>query len=262
MRFFHPGRHREVVVVCLPHAGGSASFYREWGAHVPEEFEVGVIQYPGREDRLGEPCVDDMTVMADTVTAALRPYFASSVVLFGHSMGAAVMYEVARRCEAEGLYPDLLVASGQPAPHCRGGRVLHRDGDEALIAELRRFSETSEAVLRSTEMRELMLPAMRADYKLIETYEPGRTVRLRTPLAVFRGLDDPEVNGVGALRWRELTVGGELYAHRVFEGGHFYLREHRDAVLTAMTGLVREVCDRHGPPRVPNTSRTGTDGPS
>ncbi|MCP2253727.1 pyochelin biosynthetic protein PchC [Prauserella aidingensis] len=227
----------EINLVCLPHAGGSASYYRRWGSLAVPEIEVHVVQYPGREDRLIETPIRSMSVLADAVSEAIAPLFERPVVLFGHSMGACLMYEVALRAERAGRDPALLVASGSSAPHRRERRSIHSASDAELLDELRREAATDSAVLESPELLELLLPMVRGDYELIETYHPAAPEPLRTPLTVFRGADDADVDETGAAAWSEVTATGALRHHQVFAGDHFYLRDP-DEVLSVLGSFV------------------------
>ncbi|MFD0200429.1 MULTISPECIES: thioesterase II family protein [Saccharothrix] len=233
-----------LTLVCLPHAGGSASYYRDWGARLPASVEVRVVQYPGREERLVDAPVDDMAAMADVLTDVLAPLFDRPVVLFGHSMGAAIAYEVTRRCEDRGRPPALLVASGFAAPHHRTPRDLHARDDDALVAEITRVSGDDAAALADPDLRELLLPMIRADYRLIERYAPTAPPPVSTPIVVYRGDADPDVDADGGEAWRDLTASGELREHRAFDGGHFYFRHDPTALLGAISahlGRVRPV---------------------
>ena len=232
------------TLVCLPHAGGSASYYRDWGARLPASVEVRVVQYPGREERLVDAPVDDMAAMADALADVLAPLFDRPVVLFGHSMGAAIGYEVTRRCEERGHPPALLVASGFTAPHRRTPRDLHTRDDDALVAEITRVSGDDAAALADPDLRELLLPTIRADYRLIERYAPTAPGPVATPIVVCRGDADPDVDAAGGEAWRELAASGGLREHRAFDGGHFYFRHDPTALLGAISahlGRVRPV---------------------
>ncbi|GAA3375596.1 alpha/beta fold hydrolase [Streptomyces sannanensis] len=225
-----------VNLVCLPHAGGSAGFYRGWHDLLPREVDFHAVQYPGREDRLTEASVGTMAEMADAVTEAIRPLFARDVVLFGHSMGAAIAYEVARRCEAEGRFPRLLLVSGRGAPHRQPPGTMHQGTDDEIVARLREFSATSGAALDDPDLRALLLPMIRADYRLVETYRLERPEPVRAPIAVLRGRADDRVDEERAEAWSELTTAD--CEHRLFDGGHFYLQQHETQVVRTVAELV------------------------
>lgn len=217
-------------LVCFPHAGGAASFFRMWARRSPPEVEVLVVQYPGREDRLRERLCDDMATLADAVAEAMRPELDRPVGLFGHSMGATVAYEVARRLDAA---PSAgLFVSGRPAPHRQRPGALHLRDDDALIAELRRLGGPSDVVLDNPELRDLYLPALRNDYRVVETYRPEPGPPLSVPVTAYIGDRDPEVTPEEARGWADVTDGG--FKLRIFPGDHFYLVPHRADVLGAV----------------------------
>jgi pyochelin biosynthetic protein PchC len=219
-------------LVCFPHAGGSATYFRGWGQSLPPAAELLAVQYPGREDRLREPCVEDMPRLADQVTAALGRALARPVVLFGHSLGAAVAYEVARRIERR--RPDALAAlfvSGRPAPRYDKGGDLHLD-DDLLWSDVRRLRGTDEPLLDHPELRAVVLPALRGDYCLSETWVPEPGPPLRCPVVACVGAEDPEVTPAEAEAWGESTAGE--FRLRVFPGGHFYLADRREELVADM----------------------------
>ncbi|GAA1236298.1 alpha/beta fold hydrolase [Prauserella halophila] len=234
IRTHSPRPDASTNLVILPHAGGSANYYRSWGQALPGMIETHTVQYPGREQRFAEPPVRSMAALADAVAAELVPLFGRRVVLFGHSMGASLMYEVAKRCEADGRAPALLLASGHAAPHRRTRTDWHRRSDAELVGEVQRLADDGAPALDDPELRELLLPLVRADYEVIESYDPGsRPPSVESAVSVFRGADD-DIAGDQAEAWRELTAAGALGSHRVFPGGHFYLREHHADVLSAI----------------------------
>ncbi|KNE81931.1 MULTISPECIES: thioesterase II family protein [Streptomyces] len=230
-----PSPAAAVNLVLLPHAGGSAGFYRGWHELLPPQVELHAVQYPGREDRFTEPLLDDMAEMADAVTGAIAGLFAREVVLFGHSMGASVAFEVARRCEAAGRPPRLLIVSGRAAPHRQRPAELHAASDEALVAEVRRQSGGSTA-LDDPDLRTLLLPMIRADYRLAETHRLVSDTPLRMPIAVLRGREDEAVSEEQANAWGDLTLAD--CSQVLFEGGHFYFRQQEARVLDTIAALV------------------------
>ncbi|MEU5883552.1 alpha/beta fold hydrolase [Spirillospora sp. NPDC047279] len=216
---------------CLPHAGGSAVFYRSWAKEISPAVELHAVQYPGRADRMADPFVTEAHQLARLIAGAMAPLLDRPVALFGHSMGAVLAYEVAVLLQERGAPPVHVFASGARPPHDRGDdKVAGRD-DEALVAELVKLGGTDAEALREPELRELVLPYVRNDFTLIEEYahRPGGP-RLGVPVTAIIGADDPHVNEAQAARWGELTDG--RFALRVLEGDHFYLVPRQPAVLS------------------------------
>ncbi|MFS8104518.1 alpha/beta fold hydrolase [Lentzea alba] len=213
-------------VVCLPHAGGAASFFGSWGDETSAE--VLAVQYPGREDRLGDAFPADVTALAGEIAAALPTDL--PIVLFGHSLGAIVAYEVARALEfRHGVGPAHLVVSGRRAPSDPPGGDVHRWSDDQLVDELVRLGGTDGGVLRVPEARSVFLPAIRADFRIAETYRHSPGPEPSCPLTAVIGTEDTEVDAEQARRWAGHTTGE--FALHLLPGGHFYLIAERDALL-------------------------------
>ncbi|WP_246794909.1 thioesterase II family protein [Burkholderia perseverans] len=220
-------------IVGLPHAGGSAGFFRNWRGHLRGELDLLAVQYPGREDRFGEPGAATIEALADPVAEALRHYTDRPLVLFGHSLGAVLAYEVAVRLERAGRPPLRVFVSGHPAPHQQRRTDLHRQSDQALLADITRLSPDSRALFEDAELRAVYLPMIRRDYQAIETYRCPRPTLLDTPLDIVLPLDDTEVDRHEALAWQQVTRGASRWA--AFEGGHFYLKQQYPALVAWLT---------------------------
>lgn len=217
-------------VVFFPHGGGSASFYRPLVRALPDDIEGLVVQYPGREDRLGEPCHTDMAGLVKPLAEALARLDDKPVWFFGHSMGASVAHETARLLgPAGGTLPERLVVSGRPGPARQRPDDKHLD-DERLWNDVCRLGGTDERLLRMPGVREMTLPALRADYRLVGAYRPAPGRDLTVGVSVCYGADDPEVDAVDAAAWAAVTSAGTELVR--FPGGHFYLREAAQAELT------------------------------
>lgn len=236
-RTWHAGPGSRLTLICLPHAGGSAGFYRPWAALMPPEVELVAIQYPGREDRLGDPGSAGMGELVSAVADAVQPLLDRPYALFGHSMGSAVAWELAHELERRGAPgPSRLFASGRAAPATAVTGQLHRQDDDVLCGELGRLGGTSREILDDPGLRSLILTAVRHDYRIIETHRPEDRSPLSCPIHVLTGGTDPEL---GAERcrdraggWADLTTARTEV--RVFPGDHFYLTPRRREVVAAV----------------------------
>lgn len=234
IRRFRPQDDAPVRLVCLPHAGGSASYFLPVATALSPAVDVLAVQYPGRQDRRGEPCVDSLEELADQVVMQLHDWTGRPLALFGHSMGATLGFEVARRLERAGTVPVALFASGRRAPSCFRDERVHLEDDEGLLAEVRGLSGTDSRVFGDDEIVRMVLPALRADYRAAETYryQPGEP--LHCPIVGFVGEDDPKVTVDEARAWEHHSAAPFEF-HR-YPGGHFYLNEHAAAVTGEIRG--------------------------
>jgi pyochelin biosynthesis protein PchC len=240
LRRYEPTGKASVSLVCFPHAGGSASFFVGMSRALAPTVDVVAVQYPGRQDRIREPVLDSIAVLADEIYGQLRGADLRQLAFFGHSMGATVAFEVARRLEAaRGDAAIRLFASGRRAPSITAGSHIHSLGDDEFIAELSRLGGNDLPFTDDDEILRLALPALRTDYKAVETYPYTPDVRLSCPITAFVGDHDPVTSVEQASAWRHHTR--DHFDLCVFPGGHFYL-----AAQSAR--LFREVRLRISPP--------------
>ncbi|MFE0729507.1 thioesterase II family protein [Streptomyces antibioticus] len=237
VRRFHPAPETGDRVVCFPHAGGSATYYFPFSAALSPATDVLAVQYPGRQDRLQEPCITDISTLADELADELARWADRPLTLFGHSMGATVAFEVARRLEARGVILRGLFASGRRAPSRQREEHVHLRDDQGLVEELRRLSGTDSELLADEAVLTMVLPAMRGDYRAIETYRYRPGPPLNCPILALTGDSDPLVEVAEARSWAQHTVAP--FRLRVFPGGHFYLSDHTESI-------VREITDHLG----------------
>jgi pyochelin biosynthetic protein PchC len=173
-----------------------------------------------------------MPPLADAVAAAVAAMIDRPAALFGHSLGAFIAYEVVCRIEAHRRSSlARLFVSGQAAPHRRRAGARHLWSDDRLWDELRRLGGTAPSLLDDATVRDVVLPTLRCDYRLSETYDPSASPPLRTPVSVLVSEADPEVTLDEAGAWCERTRA-DCRLHR-FAGDHFYLVDHRP-VLQAL----------------------------
>ncbi|MCN9244374.1 alpha/beta fold hydrolase [Streptomyces sp. RY43-2] len=225
LRRFHPSPDRTVHLVCLPHAGGSASYYFRFSAELHPSIEVLAVQYPGRQDRRNEPCVESVDELAQHVVRATEPYWQEGrLALFGHSLGASVAYEAARILEQKhGVRLDGLYVSGRRAPSRPQDRTVHQLDDRSFLAEIQQLSGTDDGVFRDEELVRMVLPALRSDYKAAETYTYRPGLKLECPVMALTGDSDPRAPLAEVAEWRKFTRGS--FCLRAYPGGHFYLND-------------------------------------
>ncbi|MFE1854894.1 thioesterase II family protein [Streptomyces sp. NPDC059489] len=253
---WNEGPASRLTLVCLPHAGGSVGFYRPWAALMAPEVELVGIQYPGREERLGDPGSADMGELVTAVADAVQPLLDRPYALFGHSMGSAVAWELAHELGRRGAPgPRRLFASGRAAPGTAVTGQLHRQDDDVLCAELGRLGGTSPEILDDPGLRSLILTAVRHDYRIMETHLPEGRPPLSCPIHVLTGSADPEL---GSQRCRDRAGGwADLTTARtevlVFPGDHFYLTLRRREVVAAVLRRLDPSLATGGPRTWPST---------
>jgi medium-chain acyl-[acyl-carrier-protein] hydrolase len=206
---------------CFPYAGGSAVMYRYW-TDLPPEIEVCPVQLPGRDERFREPAFTRTDALCEALVRALRGYVDMPFAMFGHSMGAIIAYEFACRLQARGSAPVHLLVSGQRAPHVPLRRTRSYDLPEPAFRDrLRELDGTPEAVLQDAGLMELLLPRLRSDFEMSETYEDVKHAPLVCPITAFGGAQDKEVSSSDLEAWRLTTTSA--FDLKMFPGGHFYL---------------------------------------
>ncbi|MEU2258248.1 alpha/beta fold hydrolase [Nocardia xishanensis] len=236
LRRFDEAPQPAARLVCLPHAGGSASYFRGVSRALAPRIEVLAVQAPGRQDRRREPCVESIPDLADAVAARLLDRADTPIALFGHSMGALVAFEIARRLTAIGVRPLALFVSGRRAPFTHRAEETHLLDDDALLDHLRSLDGTDGRILSDPDMVSAILPVTRADYRAIGAYRYLPGPPLTMPIHVHLGDADPHVTVAEAEQWRQHTT--DEFAVHVYPGGHFYLEEHSARLIRSLDAVI------------------------
>ncbi|NBE51944.1 thioesterase II family protein [Streptomyces boluensis] len=218
-------------LLCFPHAGGAASFFRGWADSVPAGVEVIAVRYPGREDRLFDPMADSLEDMARSVADSCRSFLDTPLAMFGHSMGASVAYETALRLQEDfGTRLSALFVSARTPPGYEPHRPFTYTTDAELIEHVQSLGGTDKDALRDPDVLDLVLPSLRGDYRLVGEYRGAAGQReLRSPVIAYCGTEDTRVPRDAVADWSAVTSRG--FSLRAFPGDHFYLLEHRRELL-------------------------------
>jgi medium-chain acyl-[acyl-carrier-protein] hydrolase len=248
---------------CFPYAGGTASLYRGWAARLAAQAQVLPVELPGRGARLKEPPFVNLPPLVEVLAGVLAPLLDSPFALFGHSMGATIAFELARHLRRRGAPgPQALFVSGRRAPQVPDSDPLtYNLPTDEFIEELGKLNGTPKEVLTHTELMELTLPLLRADFQLTQTYEYIPETPLECPITAYCGLADVDVGREQMQPWEEQTSSG--FALRMVPGDHFFLRSP-SSVSILLGSLAQELTSiiarsQANGARLPGRGRRGVD---
>lgn len=222
-----------VSLLCLPCAGASASTYLRWQRRLPCWIRLVPVELPGRGARISEAFVESYDILVERLCDDHERHCIGRYALYGHSMGGLIACGMAMRWRSlSRRLPDVLIASASPAPkHRDPDYFTDKQTDAALIAELRKQGGTPDEVFESAEMLRLTLDTLRADYRICAGYRYRRTRPLAVPIHVFAGRQD-DIEAKRILAWEAETSA--QFSVRWFDGGHFFIRQHEQAFLSAV----------------------------
>ncbi|OZY86385.1 hypothetical protein CBP51_04990 [Cellvibrio mixtus] len=228
-----PKANAPIRLVCFPYAGGGASLFFPWLNLMPEKVEVAIIQLPGRGTRFSESPYESMDDIVECIYRALKELPSKELIFFGHSMGARIAYEITLRIyHRKEQLPVHFIASGSPAPCVRSKKPpCHNLPTEEFIKHLGTLNGTPKEVLSDPQLMELLLPALRADFKIAEGYLNTTRITIPTTITLFSGrLDD--------INTEELEPWFLLFQYNRdivwFEGGHFFINENHSELISAL----------------------------
>ena len=223
---------------CFCYAGGNAAVFLPWQAALGVNIEVCAIQLPGHGARFGEPFLDSMASAVAAIATAITPLLDRPFSFFGHSLGALLAFEVSHHLRAHALpLPQQLIVSGAQGPHSpRSGRQIHLLDDAELKCELERYSGTPQAILNNPEFLMMVLPIIRADFRIVNDYVSTVRPPLPVKISVFAGRDDEMVDAEQCDDWfAETTSRGKLHW---FDGNHFFINTSTEQVLEQLATIV------------------------
>jgi surfactin synthase thioesterase subunit len=231
----------ELRLLCLPYAGGGAAVFHRWRDLVPRGVQVCGVELPGRGHRMSELPYQRLTPLVRALAGALDPVLDRPFALFGHSMGGLIAFELARALRAAGklqpvhLFVSAVATPGQPSSL----PALRAAPDADVKKELRALNGTPRELLDDDELMALMLPVLRADFSVLETYEYRDEPPLPVPLTVFGGAADRVVPPSVLSGWRYQSSKGSRL--QLFPGDHFFVHAATAEVVGAVTTALRSI---------------------
>jgi medium-chain acyl-[acyl-carrier-protein] hydrolase len=232
---FRPNSQARLRLFCFPYAGGTSVIYRNWLAGLPDLIDVCPVHLPGRNGRLDEQPFNNLVPLVEAAGAALYPYLGKPFALFGHSMGARISFELTRLFRRQNWpMPLHMFVSGSRAPQVPDTDPPTYDLPEPeFIDELRRLNGTPRDVLEHPELMQLMIPLLRADFEVCQTYAYTPEPPLKCPITAFGGLQDVDISREDLEAWRIQTTG--QFTLRMLPGDHFFLHAQEPTILQALS---------------------------
>jgi medium-chain acyl-[acyl-carrier-protein] hydrolase len=191
--------------------------------------DVQPIEYPARGSRWTEDVPPSLEALAHAVEVEMGRAPHDPYALLGHSLGGVVAFQVARLLVAAGTrLPVMLCVVAAPAPHLPRRELIHQLPEDEFVDKVVGYGGVPQEVVESDELLSLVLPIVRADFKLLEDFECGRDP-LPIPISVFGGLEDKAVSAADLLAWGAQTT--KSFRCRFYPGGHFFLHDPRLPVI-------------------------------
>lgn len=238
--FPHPNPDSRVRLFCFPYSGAGASIFFSWPKiFLPlHQVELGLIQYPGRENRLSEPCITSLSSLVEAAKENICDYLDKPFAFYGHSLGALVSFELARSLrENFNLIPFHLFLSSHPAPQIEQHEIpIHNLPENEFSEKIKSLSGMQKEVLESAELMQILLPILRADFEICEKYIYEPQPPLNCPISVFGGFQDLNSPPEQLKAWEKQTTS--TFSLRMFPGNHFFLNESR---LLLIETIAREL---------------------
>jgi medium-chain acyl-[acyl-carrier-protein] hydrolase len=220
---------------CFPYAGGGASIYRQWSSKLPTWVEICAIQLPGRENRFCETAYTKHQEVVSALTRVIDQLLDGPFCFFGYSMGALISFELARalRHNNQPQPRKLFVAACHAPQQVKVKEKAYLLPDHEFQAKIQKLGGTPEVILQNAELMQLLLPLLRADFTLHETYTYKEEPPLTYPIHAITGTEDKEVNIQDVESWHEQTCS--TFKLEMIKGNHFFIHSQQDLLLRSIS---------------------------
>ncbi len=213
-----------IRMICLPPAGSSAAIYYPWRKVIGTGMEIHAIEYPGHGIKAREALVDDPAVLASQIAQELKRHGDAPIILFGHSLGAALLWRVLKKLESEIVSPNiiLVVVSGRPMREfIRGPKNRHLMAQDEFVREIKKYNNFPDEILGNNEVLQFFLKIFRNDFLLNEQMLNDQPMVTAMPLLALYGNDDPEITSSESMEaWASFST--DWQGCFGIKGDHFY----------------------------------------
>ncbi|GAA0736782.1 thioesterase II family protein [Clostridium oceanicum] len=235
----NPKSKDKLRLFCFPYAGGGSSVFRKWTNMFPSDVGVYPIQYPGRENRIGEKPIKKMEDLIEKIYDSIKDYLKDvPFVFFGHSLGTKIIYELTLKIERElNIKPKALIVSAGRAPFYLESKPIYHLKDDEFVKELKRFSGTPKEILSNKDLMKIFIPMLRADFQIDETYIKKNLEKLDVPILGFMGTKDEEMTLKELKDWEKVTK--KTFKYEMIEGGHLFINTNKESVISSITKYLR-----------------------
>lgn len=227
----------DTIFLCFPHAGGGASFYNSWKEYFGDQIKICPVQLPGREDKFTEEPIVSVDIVTKQVVQSLMNTD-NRLILFGHSMGTKLLYEVEKELEKRGRQSELVIVSACSPPHIPDKFPISKLPDDEFIQELIKYNGIPGNMALQREIIELFLPMLRSDFIMSENYTCKERVKLACPILALGGYEDDGADEDDMRAWDEYT--DDIFQCCMFKGDHFYLKENERSVIQKINEMIKE----------------------
>jgi medium-chain acyl-[acyl-carrier-protein] hydrolase len=236
--------HANLRLFCFPYAGGGSQSFQAWSSNLPLTIEICPVELPGRGALINLTPFTQLLPLVQAIAQTILPHLNKPFVFFGHSMGALISFELARLLSTKySLYPVHLFVSGHRAPQIPvTERSIHALPEHEFIQELLQLGGTPKAVLENDELMELLLPMLRADFEVVETYTYTQGSPLNCPITAISGSYDNKINYSDLEAWQAQTNAS--FSRKIFPGDHFFLNSSQSLILEFLGKELQQIANK------------------
>ncbi len=236
-----PNPNARLRLICLPYAGGSAGVFSSLADGLTEDIELVALQLPGRGVRLMETPYDSLPDLVQDLMSPMSTLTTKPYVLFGHSFGSRLGFEVMRKMGELNIdRPVHFIASGCKAAHIRStDNPIHMLPETQFLAKLSDYGGTHKEIMANAELLSMLLPMLRADFKMAETHKAEIQTPFSCSVSVFGGINDAGVSEATLLEWQVHFI--KQIELTLFNGGHFFLEKQRQEFGEKINFILEEL---------------------